>query len=275
MTRIFNFLVFFLAVGLMSPVLAQDEKVRAEIEEEKDEEGATLNFGADIFSRYVWRGYDFGNSPAIQPNISFSWKGLNIGAWGSYSFTKHSIEINDSTVIDAGNYSEMDFYVSYTYKWFTLMFFDYFTMNGLNPNDGNNYFDYRNTTTGHTFEGCLSFDGPDNFPLQFMASTLFYGDDKNKDSTGAYGYGTKNNYSTYFELSYRINIRKIDLQLRPFIGGTPFGSSWYGPDAGITNLGLTAKKSIPITPLYTLPVQTTLMANPQAQSIFLVFGVSL
>ena len=275
MTRIFIFLVFFLAVGLIGPVLAQDEKVRAEIEEEKDDDGATLNFGADIFSRYVWRGYDYGNSPAIQPNICFSWKGLNIGAWGSYSFAKHSIEINDTTVIDAGNYSEMDFYVSYTYKWFTLMFFDYFTMNGLNPNDGNNYFDYRNATTGHTFEGCLSFDGPENFPLQFMASTLFYGADKNKDSTGVYGYGTKNNYSTYFELGYRINIRKIDVQLRPFIGGTPFGSSWYGPEAGITNLGLTAKKSIAITPLYALPVQTTLMANPQGQSIFLIFGVSL
>ena len=169
----------------------------------------------------------------------------------------------------------MDLYISYTYKWFTLIVLDYFTMNGLNANDGNRYFDYRNKTTGHTFEGTLSFDGGDNFPLQVMVSTLFYGNDKNQDSTGVYGLGTKNNFSTYFELGYKIQIRKIKVELRPFIGGIPFGSSWYGPYAGVINLGLTAKKSIPITNLYSLPVQASLITNPQAQSVFLVFGISL
>jgi hypothetical protein len=30
-----------------------------------------LSGGADIMSRYVWRGRDFGNSPSIQPCIEF------------------------------------------------------------------------------------------------------------------------------------------------------------------------------------------------------------
>lgn len=268
-------LISFLVIGFVTPLLAQDEKVLSEIEDEKGTEGPSLVLGADIFSRYIWRGYDYGNSPSIQPNICFSWKGLNIGSWGSYAFAKRSIEINDSTIVDAGNYAEVDLYISYTYKWFTLMFFDFFIPNGLNPNEGNNYFDYRNATTGHTFEGSLTFDGPEKFPIQVMVGTLFYGADKDKDSSGVYGAGTKNNFSTYIELAYKIHLKKINMDLRPFIGGTPFGSAWYGPYAGVTNLGLTAKKSITITPKYALPVQVSLITNPQAQNLFLVFGISL
>jgi hypothetical protein len=182
--------------------------------------------------------------------------------------------VNDSTILDAGTYAEADLFVSYTYEWFTLMVFDYFTMNGLNPNEGNRYFDYANATTGHTLEGCLSFEGPENFPLQIMASTLFYGADKDQDSTGVYGLGSGNNYSTYFELAYNFHLNKLGVDMKPFIGGIPFGSSWYGPSAGVTNLGLTAKKEIPVTAKYSLPVQVSLITNPQAQSVFFIFGIS-
>ena len=253
---------------------AQDEKVRNEIVAQKGNESATINFGADLMSRYVWRGIDFGNSPAIQPNFSFAWNGLNIGAWGSYAFAGHKIQLNDTTVVDGGTYAESDLFISYTYQWFTLMVIDYFMENGLNPNNGNKYFNYKNATTGHTFEGSLSFEGPEKFPLQVLASTLFYGDDKNKDSSGVYGHGQQNNYSLYFELAYKIKLRKLGVELKPFIGGIPFGSSWYGPYAGVTNLGLNAKKEIPITKLYALPVQVALITNPQAQSVFFIFGIS-
>jgi len=267
-------LVFALFLqGFCNYIFAQDVEVRDEIETETG--AAAINFGADLMSRYVWRGIDFGNSPAIQPNLSFSWQGLNVGAWGSYAFAKHSIMVNDTTIIDAGTYSETDLYISYTYKWFTLMVFDYFTVNGLNPNEGNRYFDFHNATTGHTLEGCLSFDGGEKFPLQVLGSVLFYGADKDKDSTGVYGLGTKNNYSTYFELSYKFNLKKIGVELKPFLGGIPFGSSWYGPYAGVTNIGLTAKKEIPVTDKFSIPVQASLITNPQAQSIFFVFGLTL
>jgi hypothetical protein len=253
---------------------AQDEKVRDEIETEKVDRSATFNLGADLVSRYIWRGIDYGNSPAIQPALSFSWKGFNIGAWGSYAFAKQSIQVNDTTVADAGTYAETDLFISYTYQWFTLIIFDYFTVNGLSPNEGNRYFDYNNATTGHALEGSFVFEGTEKVPLQVMASTFFYGNDKNRDSTGTYGEGTKNNFSTYFELAYKINLKKIGVELKPFIGGIPFGSSLYGPTAGITNLGLTAKKEIPVTEQYSLPLQVSLITNPQAQSVFFVFGIS-
>jgi hypothetical protein len=254
---------------------AQEEKVLEEIAQEDNRNGLTVNLGADIMSRYIWRGMDFGNSPAIQPNLSLSWNGFNIGAWGTYAFTGHDTKINDTTIVNEGAYMETDLFVTYTYKWFTAMVFDYFIVNGLNPNTGNRYFNYRNATTGHTFEGCLSFQGPESFPMQVLASTLFYGDDKNKDSTGTYGKGTKNNFSTYFELAYKINLTKVRIGLKPFIGGIPFGSSWYGPYAGVTNIGITATKEIQITDKYALPVQVSVITNPQSQSIFFTFGISL
>ena len=40
---------------------------------------AELSLGADLVSRYIWRGKDFGNSPAIQPNVAFSVAGFKIG----------------------------------------------------------------------------------------------------------------------------------------------------------------------------------------------------
>ncbi|MEI6455176.1 MAG: hypothetical protein WCO93_02715 [bacterium] len=270
-TGIFIFAFCILLIGSMS---AQEDKVLEETEQGREERGPSLNFGADIMSRYIWRGYDYGNSPAIQPNIYFSWEGLNIGAWGSYAFTSRSMEVDDTTIVNLGNYSECDLYISYTYKWFTLMFFDYFVINGLNVNEGNKYFNYNNETTGHTFEVSLAFEGPENWPLILSASTLVYGNDKCKDSNGVFGMGDKNNFSTYFEAAYRIKFKKIDLELKPFIGGTPFGSAWYGPYGGITNLGLTAKKGIPVTTKYSIPIQASVITNPQMQSIFLVFGIS-
>jgi len=269
-------LLFTICLFSLHYVYAQDEQAFKEAEESVSDKSATLNFGADIMSRYIWRGIDFGNSPAIQPSLFLSWRGLNVGAWGSYSFAPHRAQINDSVSVNMGNYCEMDMYVSYTYKWFTLMVFDYFIPNSIDPNYTGNehyqYFNYHNKTTGHTFEVSLAFAGPKAFPIKFYAGTLVYGDDKAKDSLGAYNNTSKNNYSTYLELSYPVTFHTIDVNF--FVGGTPFGGSWYGPKAGFTNVGITAKKAIPITKSYSLPVQASLITNPAASKVFLVFGIS-
>jgi len=223
-----------------------------------------FNVGTDLVSRYIWRGKDYGNSPAIQPNLFFSYAGLKVGIWGSYGFI-----YKEST----GNYSEIDPYISYTLKWFTIGITDYFYPNEAEPNTDNKYFNYKPNTTGHTFEGCFTFTGPEKFPLQVYVGTLFYGADKGSHPEGVYESGTDNNYSTYCEASYPFTIRGIGV--KPFIGGIPFGSGWYGPYGGVVNTGLTISKSIKISKEYELPVYGSVISNPQAQSIFLVFGISL
>ncbi|HZX61949.1 MAG TPA: TorF family putative porin [Bacteroidales bacterium] len=223
-----------------------------------------FSLGADLASRYIWRGKDYGNSPAIQPNVSFSLAGFKIGAWGSYGFIYNE---------NSGNYAEFDPYISYTWKWFTVGITDYFFPSGLTPNNNNRYFNYDSKTTGHTFEGCLTFNGPEKFPLQVFAGTHFYGSDKGEHPDGVYDTCADNNYSTYFEISYPFTVKGIGV--KPFIGGIPFGSCWYGPYGGVVNAGLTVSKSIRISKEYDLPVFTSVISNPQAQSVFLVFGISL
>lgn len=258
-----------MALPIGSKAQLQDEN-KTEI---KTGTEATFSAGADLVSRYIWRGADYGNSPGIQPAVAFSVAGFKAGFWGSYGLTQYSKQINDTTTANMGNYSEVDFYLSYTWKGFTIMAYDYFLPNSLDPNSGNRYFDFKNKTTGHTIEVCLSWAGPEKFPLQLFAGTLVYGADKGKDSTGVYGAGEDNNYSTYFEAGYQFNVKGFGV--KPFVGGIPFGSSWYGPYGGIINAGCTVSKSIPITKDYALPVFGSVITNPQAESIFLVFGISL
>lgn len=241
--------------------------------EEKTGSEAAFSVGTDLVSRYIWRGADYGNSPAIQPAVAFSVAGFKAGFWGSYGVCQYSQRINDSTVANMGNYAEFDMYVSYTLKGVTLTLCDYFLPDPSNPNTGNKYFNFNNATTGHSLEASLSYAGPENFPIQLYAGTFIYGADKGKDAAGTYGAGSENNYSTYFEAAYQFNVKGFGV--KPFLGGIPFGSSMYGPYAGVINTGLTVSKSIKITSDYALPVFGSVITNPQAQSVFLVFGVSL
>ena len=241
--------------------------------EEKSGSVPTFSAGADLVSRYIWRGADYGNSPNIQPAVAFTVAGFKAGFWGAYGLGQYSKQINDSTVANMGHYAEFDMYLSYTWKGFTIMAYDYFFPNSLNPNSGNKYFNFKKNTTGHTVEVCLSWAGPEKFPLQLYAGTLVYGADKGKDSTGVYGAGADNNYSTYFEAAYQFNVKGFGV--KPFVGGIPFGSSWYGPSGGIINAGLTISKSIAISKEYSLPVFGSVITNPQAESVFIVFGISL
>jgi hypothetical protein len=266
-------LILFFALSLPNPGYSQNEDELAN--EEASSGSARISLGADFVSRYIWRGKDYGNSPSIQPNFAFSIAGFKIGAWGDYGISEYKTKINDTTMVDMGHYAEMDLFISYTFKWFTLGVTDYFFPNPLNPNYENKYFNYNNKTTGHAFEASLSFNGTEKVPLQIYVGTFFYGADKDKDSTEVYGAGDKNNFSTYLEASYLFTVKKIDVGLKPFIAGIPFGSAIYGDNAGIVNLGFTASKTIKITKGFSLPLYTSLLTNPQNQSIFFVFGFTL
>ena len=277
MKRIFSFykIILLLAILLFLNNYGICQNEDEHTNEQDSTKAAQINFGVDLVSRFIWRGYDYGNSPAIQPNFSFSVAGFKIGAWGSYGVSNFEQSINDSTTVNMGHYAEFDLFMAYTFKWFTLGITDYFVPNPLSPNTGNKYFNYNKYTTTHTFEACLSFDGTEKVPLQLFVGTLFYGEDLAKDASGKYTERSKNNYSTYLEASYLFTLKKIGIDIKPFIGGIPFGSDWYGNSAGIVNVGFTASKSIKITSDFSIPVFTSVVTNPQAQSVFLVFGLTL
>jgi hypothetical protein len=219
----------------------------------------SLDPGGDFVSRYIWRGTDFGNSPAIQPSLELGYSGFVLGAWGSYS-------TNDA------NFQEADLFLSYTFKELvTLTVTDYFFPDGRIEN--NDYLNYESDSTGHVFEGMISFNGTEKIPLSLMVATNFAGADaKTADN--------KLQYSTYIELGYSTHVGETSLDV--FLGGTPTKpdkdkgeSGYYGPKAGIVNVGITGGRDIQITEKFALPIRVSLITNPVQKNVFFVFGISL
>jgi len=218
-----------------------------------------INVTSDFVSRYIWRGLDYGKTPSIQPTLSFIKGGFEIGAWGAVNTT--------------GSYHELDPYVKYTLKGFTLTFTDYFIHNESNPNN-TMYFDYDSKTTNHTFEGSLQYKGPDKFPISILVATYFYGNDRKitPDLADTSKITVKQNYSTYCELGYTIKYRNKTFDL--FLGLTPFSGA-YGNTFGVINAGITGYKTIEVTKTFSVPVRASLIANPQAGDLFFVIGFTL
>lgn len=86
-----------------------------------------FKLGADVVSSYVWRGSDLGDSAAIQPNLSYTFKnGLSVGLWGSYAISEDN----------AGDrYKEVDLTISMPVGPVTLAVTDY----NANPEAGNTF----------------------------------------------------------------------------------------------------------------------------------------
>ena len=219
-----------------------------------------LNISADLVSRYVWRGLNLGgSSPSIQPDMEFSSGDFTLGAWGAYSFS------------NASRSQEADLYFSYTLAdviSFTAT--DYYYPK---EDTNNHYFNYEKDKTNHMFDFSAKFLGTEKLPLTLMVATNLYGADAKK-SNGEI------QYSTYVELGYNFKLNETGCSA--YIGFTPNNpdrskgeTGFYGPSAGVINLGITATREIKITDTFSLPVNASLITNPQAENIFLVFGISL
>lgn len=48
------------------------------------QEKGKFDIGADLMSRYVWRGSDFANSPSIQPYANYSTGGFKAEVWSAF-----------------------------------------------------------------------------------------------------------------------------------------------------------------------------------------------
>jgi hypothetical protein len=241
--------LFLGLLSSLSPAMGQEKESKS-----------SLDLSADIVSRYIWRGLNLGgSSPSIQPNMEYGIGNLTIGAWGAYSFG-HAI-----------TKQEADLYASYTiHDLFSITATDYFL-----PSEDtlNHYFNYRKDETGHLFELSVKYLGTEKLPLSLMVATNLFGADAQKSNGDL-------QYSTYVELGYTFKVK--DTECNAFLGLTPTkfdpkvdDPGYYGTGPGVINLGITASKQVKITDSFSLPVNVSLITNPQAENIFLVFGVSL
>lgn len=252
---------------------------------QEETEDSPWNVGADFVSRYIWRGINLGgSSPSLQPFVEYGFgtddHAFTIGAWGAYSISGTQTG------------QEADLYLSYSFKeMFSLIVTDYFLPDETVAN--NSYFNYNmdwtsinngtKAQTGHVAEVALSFDGTEKIPVSLTFAMNVWGADSRKyeNVTGTMVAADKIVMSKYLEIAYSTEIKGIGLDLfagacldNPDIAnGEPAG--FYGQEsAGLINLGLSLSKEIPLTEKYAIPISGSLITNPEAQNIFMVFGIS-
>lgn len=204
----------------------------------QEEPKTNFDVGVDFASRYVWRGLEFSDSPAVQPYAELTLGNFTLGAWASYE--------TGGQVVG----QELDLYASYAFGPVSLGFIDYaFPVDGAS--DG--YFKIQN----HVGEATLGFDGVEKFPLTAMIGVNVYNDDNN---------------SVYTEIGYPFKISETEM--RAFVGA---GNEIYTTDGDykVSNFGLSASKAIKITDAFSLGVSASAIFNPDTDDAYLVFMISL
>ena len=240
-------LLLALIVILTSPLYSQEAK------------GLSVSTGADVTSRYIWRGILMNQAPNIQPSITFAAHGLEFGFWGSTTLG------NNNAADDAyGISQELDFWMGYTFDlssdWsLGLVMTDYYFPNaGIKMGNFNNH-DDADGPGAHLLEGGLTLSGG---PLTLSAYANVYNDAGN---------------CSYFQLDYATQIKETAIQF--FIGATPGSKdnpAFYGTDSfNVINLGMTVSRDIVVTEHFTLPVNVSYIVNPRVEQSYLTFGFSL
>lgn len=204
-----------------------------------------FSVGADIVSSYVWRGAYQGGGASIQPALGFGIGNFSLGAWGNTNFT--------------GGNKEFDITAGYQFGPLGVAVTDYW----WEGEDAYKYLNY-GKTTGHQFEGALTFTLPtESFPLALSWNTFFAGNDKDAEGD--------NRFSTYITAEYPFKVKDVDLQVG--IGLTPW-ESFYADKLALVDINLKATKSVTFSDSFSLPVFGQISLNPRTEDVFIVFGVS-
>ena len=207
--------------------------------QEEEKSKASFDIGVDFASRFIWRGLEYSDSPAIQPYAELTAGNFTLGIWASYE--------TGGQVVG----QEFDFYASYAYGPVSIGFTDSTYPKDLNSENG--YFMIKN----HIGEAGLSFDGVESFPLTAFFGVMVYNDDEN---------------SIYTEIGYPFKIGGTGM--RAFIAG---GNEMYTTDGDykVNNFGLTASKDIKITDSFSVGTSVSAIFNPDNEDAYLVFVISL
>ncbi|KAA6322265.1 hypothetical protein EZS27_028172 [termite gut metagenome] len=200
-----------------------------------------VSVGADIVSGYIWRGIDLGGI-SVQPGITVSRSGLSLTAWGSVG-----LESKDA--------KEFDLTLGYTVGGFSAAVTDYW----FNTPD-NSYFKYAAHSTVHIYEATLGYD----FGIFSLSwNTNFAGSDYKENGKRA--------YSSYAEAAVPFKLGGYDFSAE--VGITPWDGA-YANKFVLTNIGIGASKEIKVTDSFTIPAFAKVIANPYAEHVYFVFGVS-
>lgn len=216
----------------------------------EDDTHLSTDLGFDFVNRYFWRGAMINSSPNLQPYLGLEYKGFSLGAWGSYATD--------------GQFAEVDLFLSYSVKGFTLTLNDYYTENedSLLQFDSFNYDDKK---TNHALEFMVSYEFGEKIPLTLSAATIFYGNDKRPNGD--------NYYSTWLQANYTFDLNDYSLDL--FVGATPAKSIYNAQEGNVAEVGVRISKEVTVSERFTVPLSVALVTNPADDNIFLLLSIGL
>ncbi len=206
-----------------------------------------INMQTDLFSRHYWRGFVFGDTPAIEPQITFSKGPWSLNLWAAYT-------LNES-------YSEIDIIPSYSFGDFEVVFFDYYNpvVDGLNR-----YFDFAPEGNRHSGELALFFNGSKLVPVRLMAGTFLYGD---KDPISGRAL-----FSTYLELGVPWSMAGFDAEIS--IGVTP-ARGFYFDRFSVVHAGFTLSNLIQLSEQVYIPMRFSFTGNPVQSQAWVIFSAGI
>ncbi len=235
-------IIVFLLIGSIGNAQAQNDSI-SNAQTQSDVE---FHLNADFVTSYIWRGLKLG-AVSLQPQMSVSWKGLSLSAWGSVGLS------------DKDDPNEIDLTLSYETGGLSFGIIDYWT-----DEDDKRFFYYKKDHTGHVFEGFVEYDFG---PVAASWQTIFAGRDYRESDE-------KREYSSYLQVSAPFTFVTCDWNAA--LGIVPWKSEYYDTSGfSVTTLSLRATKTLAITKKFGLPIFGELIANPAHQDLFFVFGFTL
>jgi hypothetical protein len=185
-----------------------------------------------------------GTGPAFQPSVKFTTGGFTVGVWGSF---------------DASGYTETDPYLSYSFPFgLSLGITDYYYPMHLDTTGmlvGSDVFDFDNETGFHVLEinGGYAFKG-------FTLSANYIVN----ESGGALSTGS----DLYFQAAYTAGMFNV---------GFGAGNGWHTTNAkfNVCYFAVGVSKTIEITEKFSIPVNGSVILNPDKKQLFVVVGFSL
>lgn len=204
-----------------------------------------VSLGADLVSRYVWRGMDQGSGVSLQPSLGLSLKGFSLTAWGN------------SSLVDM-NVDEIDITLAYATDHLSIGLTDYFWQ-GVGAN-------YSKYADDHFFELNLAYTVSENVPLTIGWNTMLFG-----GKSGELDEDGDRMFSSYFSLGYAFDVHGVALE--PSIGITPWKGQ-YHDGAAVMDISLKASKEIRLTDSFSLPLFSQVIVSPAMDEAHIVFGLT-
>jgi len=220
----------FIAAAAVALLLATAPAARAQ----------DVSIGTDVVSRYVWRGFDFGESAAMQPALAISSGGFQIGVWGSYSLGADGADANQNDIWAS-------YHIELGDAGITIGMRDYY----FPAPDGPMFFD----SDSHYYEASVGFKLGEAFPLSLYGGFILNGE----DAEGA------SQTPTYLEASLPFYLG--DTEMSATVGMVAQPSDFYKTvEAGLVNISIGASREIPVTGSFSIPISVAYILNPSIET---------